>query len=235
MQAGPRDLNAGPRFRTSIDGERQMVISHARLMCTSVALLAAVALTGCAQADTSDEGMTQTGGSLTLEQLLDEGLANSKSDFQTEVLTAARESGEISEADWKEGNNLRLQCLQEKGFDAELLYEGAEVYLQTDADPGAASPDEGDSELQAADLDCYEKTSAFINEAYSLINGGQSSVDPDEMQRAVLQCLIDRELVPADTTYEEFVADLEQNEGKQYSPQSTEANDPVAACWMENS
>lgn len=205
------------------------------------ALFVAVTLTGCSQgvqeSEQAQEALPQgSTESPSVDRLIEEGLANAKSDFQREVLTKVRDSGSLSEADWKEANTQRAQCLQDKGFAVEIIYDGADVLLQADVPAEDVGPSGAeDSGLSSADQECYEKTSAFINEIYSSLNGGAQSVDSDGVQRAVLQCLIDRELVPADTSYEEFVTDLEQNEGKQFSPQGTGDNDPIAACWTENS
>lgn len=213
-----------------------MRTNRTRTCAVVLGAVMAFALGGCASpAEPVSSSVAE--GSVTLEQIIDDGLAAAGSDFQTEVLTRAQETGAVSEEDWKEANNKFKDCMVDKGYEIELIYDGANVTTQTVADVGSGGEEQqADAEKRRADdQECYEKTSAFINEAYSLLNGGSVSVSADEMQRAVLQCLIDRELVPAETTYEEFVADLEQNEGKQFSPQGTEENDPVAACWMENS
>ncbi|KAB1638839.1 hypothetical protein [Pseudoclavibacter terrae] len=206
----------------------------AMLVCAGVAVT--LGLLGCSGTDQGGVTGGEVAGSM-LGQIISDGLTNAKSETQREVLAKAQETGVISESDWKEANARYAECMNDKGYNAEIVYEGADAFLQTEEAAGQGD-DQGaapDGAVQEDGHECYDKTSAFINEAYSLINGGQSAVSPEEMQRAVLQCLIDRELVPADTTYEEFVADLEQNDGKQYSPQSTEEGDPFAACWMENS
>lgn len=128
------------------------------------------------------------------------------------MLTQAKESGQISEADWKEANNRYKTCLSENGHKVELVYEGSRVLIMEEGSPGMSAQDMQASgqERSKDDLECYGKTSAFINEVYTYLNGGSDKPDGDTTQRAVLTCLIDRKLVPANTTYDEFVADLEQ-------------------------
>lgn len=206
-----------------------------RAVLALTCLVSMLGVSGCATTGTSSETGTAAGtsGQVTLEQIIADGLSDAKSDFQKEVLTKVQETGTISEADWKEANSMQAACMTEKGYPTEVIYEGTKVILKTEAAPGAG---EAESEAERADtIECYDKTSAYINEAYAYINGGPNQVDPDAVQRAVLQCLIDGGLVPAETSYEEFVADLQQNEGKQYSPAEGENADATAACWRENS
>lgn len=174
----------------------------------------------------------QSGQSDALTQLIEEGLAQAGSDFQVEVLTKAKETGQISEADWKEANNRFKECMADLGRDVEIVYEGSRALVMEEA----GTLNEDDMEGSAADrnqdtVQCQKKTNGFINEIYEYINGN-SAGSSDDVQRAVLNCLIERELVPADTTYEQFVTDLEQNEGKQYSGGDNE--DEITACWIEN-
>ncbi|MFB9748107.1 hypothetical protein [Leifsonia shinshuensis] len=168
----------------------------------------------------------------TLDSLISDGLRQAKSEFQKEVLTKARETGSISEADWKEANNRYKACLDEQGYAADLLYDGSKVLMAFDADSNESEA--AKKTRQAADLACYQKTSAFINEVYAYLNGGSDRPDADAVQRAVLACLIDRKLVPADTSYDQFLADLEQNEGKQFGAQSAADEEAVTKCWIEN-
>ncbi len=218
-----------------------MHTNHRRSIITGLALAFAVILTGCATAD-PDPGIT--GGapaaesSGTLDQLIADGLANAKSDFQRQVLEKAQETGQISEADWKEANNQHKECMAAKGYTIEIIYQGSRALVQGEAD-NTGSVDEqkaAGERSQQANTECYEKTAAFINEIYAYLNGGQESggMDGDTVQRAVLACLIDRGLAPDNTSYDEFLADLEQNGGKQFAPNGQKNEAEIAKCWMEN-
>lgn len=209
---------------------------------TVFALAAAMMLTGCAPGTGNATDMTggapnSAEGSVpsdTLEQMIADGLANAKSDFQREVLTKAKTTGEISEADWKEANNQNKECLAAKGFNVEILYEGTKVLVQHEINESETQAQA--EEWNQATQTCYEKTSSFINEIYSYLAGDENGqgFDGDTAQRAVLACLIERKLVPADTSYDEFVADLEQNNGKQFSGQGQPNEKDFTQCWVEN-
>ncbi|MCX4471354.1 hypothetical protein OOK41_13725 [Micromonospora sp. NBC_01655] len=209
-------------------------------LLAALCVTSALALTGCSTApetpaaEPSVAAPSDGGGAGAVDKLIRDGLANAKSDFQKEVLTTAKDTGKISEADWKEANNRFKDCLAAKGYQIELIFQGSKVLTQTVAGSGDRS--EADKQADAkASQECYEKTSAFINEVYALLaGGGQEKPDGDATQRAVLACLIDRGLVPEDTKYDEFLADLEQG-GKQFTPQQGSKNEAaVAKCWVEN-
>jgi len=211
----------------------------------TLAFAAAVLLTGCTAGSPSaaeppagpSAGSTDGGGgagsSDMLDQMIADGLANAKSDFQREVLTQAQETGTISEADWKEAHSQEKKCLADQGYTVEMIYEGTKVLTQSEIDENESSADA--EKRKQASMECYEKTSSFINEIYSYLNGdGEAGMDGDTVQRAVLACLIERELVPAELAYDEFVADLEQNDGKQYAPNGQPNEEEIAQCWIEN-
>ncbi|MDJ1370252.1 hypothetical protein C7K25_02495 [Gulosibacter molinativorax] len=221
-----------------------MKTHYRRRFATILALAGALLITGCASTETDpapaspDANVIDGGNTSTLDLLISDGLANAQSDFQREVLQEARESGQISEDDWKEANNQYKACLVAKGYEVEVIYNGTDVLIQGEAETeGTVDEQKAAGELrQQADRECYEKTSAFINEIYSYLNGGQQAggLDGDTVQRAVLACLIDRDLVPSDTSYDGFLADLEQNGGKQFTPNGQENEEDIAACWVEN-
>lgn len=201
-----------------------------------VFVMAVTGLVGCAQhGSVGDEARGENAGKL--EQVISDGLSAANSDWQVEVLSRAQESGNISEQDWKEANSRYLACVEDKGYSGEIIYEGAEAFLQTEVDPGLSEAEmvAEDMKTQVDTLECYDKTSAYINEAYLYLNGGLADTDVDSLQRAVLACLIDGDLVPKETTYEEFAADLEQNDGKQFMPNGQANETAIAKCWEENS
>lgn len=199
----------------------------------------ALTFTGCSSTPKADtpaqpSQTEQSGQSDALTQLIENGLAQAGSEFQIEVLTKAKESGQISEADWKEANNRFKECMADLGRDVEIVYEGSRALVMEEANTLNKNEMEGSAADRNQDtVQCQKKTNGFINEIYEYINGN-SAGSADDVQRAVLSCLIERELVPADTTYEQFVTDLEQNEGKQYSPSGGENEDEITACWIEN-
>lgn len=204
-----------------------------------LAVTLALTFTGCSSApETSTPAppaQTETSGqSDALAQLIEEGLAQAESDFQREVLTEAKETGQISEADWKEANNRFKECMADLGRDVEIIYEGSRALVMEEADgPDKQAMENNAAERNQENMQCHKKTSGFINEVYEYINGN-SGGSVDDVQRAVLNCLIERELIPADTTYEQFVTDLEQNEGKQYGPSGGDNEEEMTACWIEN-
>ena len=208
----------------------------------TVGIIAVAFFTGCTSAGTSsgDASLPGAGGSNekagetdVLDMLIEDGLANAKSDFQREVIAEAKKSGVISEADWKEANNRYVECLTLKGHKVELIYEGTKVLTVEET-----SERESEQERQRrrrSDHECYEKTSAFINDIYTHLNGGPGSEKSgDEVLRAVFACLIDRELVPKDTTFDQFAADLQTNEGKAFGGEGEPNDEAFANCWKEN-
>lgn len=205
----------------------------------ALTLLGGLLLAGCSSSPGAEEASTRTtpDDSDVLSEMIDRGLAESQSEFQTEVLTRAKSDGEISEADWKEANNRFKSCLSEQGYEVELLFQGSKVLTTAVVEPddmgGRGDPDDPETKRQQeATGECYSKTSAHINEIYSYING-DGGFDGDQMQRAVLECLIDRGLAPKDTTYDEFVTDLEQQNGQGFHPDGGPNEDEIQACWIE--
>lgn len=202
----------------------------------AVAVVGGLAFAGCAPSDSSQEqpSPSTSSSSDALSQMIEEGLAEAESDFQREVLTKAKRSGEVSEADWKEANNRYKTCLADQGYDVELIFQGSKVQTIRDAEEGeAGDANNADTQKrQQVDIECYAKTSAFINEIYDYING-TGGMDGDQVQRAVLQCLLDRGLVPKDTTYDEFLADLDQGEGQQFNPKGGPNEEKIMECWVE--
>lgn len=171
-----------------------MQTSLLRRAAACLALVAAMALAGCAGSPSaSPSAASNDGSSDALTQMIDDGIAQAQSDFQKEVLTRAKETGTISEADWKEANNRYKACLSEQGIQAEIVYQGSKVQVQA-VQSGKDTPESREAS-QKADLACYQKTSAFINEIYAYLNddGSGNGMDGDTAQRAVLKCLIDRQ------------------------------------------
>lgn len=210
--------------------------SFLRRGLVALAVVSGLALAGCAPSATTQEPVppSTSSSSDALNQLIEDGLAEAGSDFQKEVLTKAKQSGEISEADWKEANNRYKSCMADQGYEVELVFQGSKVQTIRDAEEGETGDADNsvNRKRQQVDIECYAKTSAFINEVYDYING-TGSMDGDQIQRAVFKCLVDRGLVPKDTTYDEFLADLEQQGGKGFNPEGGPHEAEIRACWVE--
>lgn len=208
----------------------------------TLTLAALVALaSGCGQdADTADDpptGTAQQGdpASGTLEALIADGLREAGSDFQRELLQQVRDTGELSEADWKEANSRYVACMAEHGRTIELVYQGATVLEREQADQGSLTNHEAtQDERIKTEQECMMKTKAFINEVYAYLHGEANpgdSADGETVERKILACLIERGLVPKDSTYEQFLNDLNTNEGREFGGGASEE---AAACWRDN-
>lgn len=204
----------------------------------ALALVAGLFLTGCSAAadpdgsapvsstQQADSGATEDAN---LATLIDRGLQEVQSDFQREVLQKAKDTGELSEADWKEANNRFVQCAEDGGLEVELMYQGAEVQYISPA--GEDSTEEQRAMENELVLECEMKTNAFIKEVYAYLNQSGGSGEDYAMERAIMACLVDRDLAPEDITFEQFMADLETGTSE-FAPGASEEH---AACWMENS
>ncbi len=207
-----------------------------------VALLSLLPLTACSapNAETAPVGpRTNTAGSApsidSLNKLIDSVRNDVKSDFQKKILDKAKQTGEITESDWKEANNKFVTCMAELGASVQLQFDGARVQYLRDAETGTKRDDEAAKQKRADQhLECYSKTSMGINEVYQYLNESSASTDGDEIQRAVLKCLIERKLVPESTTYDEFLADLQKDGPREFSPSGQENEEEIAKCWIEN-
>lgn len=193
----------------------------------AIVLPLSLLLSGCAE----DTEMRVDKSTNALQELIDDGLANAKSDFQKEVLNQAQKSGEISEADWKEANEQYKSCLIAAGQDVELVYEGAQVHVRGEAKEGGDPTDEkAQQQEREQDIECYEKTSMYINEIYAYLNGDGSEHDSEEIERSVYDCLIETGVIPPETTFDEFSSELSKDEGPQISNEDT-PEDEQAECW----
>lgn len=199
----------------------------------SLSLVLAAVLGGCSTNTSSsaeEDSTAQTSDSVS--ELIEDGLANAQSEFQREVLEKAQKSGTISEADWKEANNQFLDCMIDKGHDMELVYEGSQVMVRGEAGANEApGGDEAEQTARQEDFsDCSAKTSDYINEIYSYLNSDGSTQDPEEIERAVYDCLIESEVIPKDTTFDEFSRELSSGEGTQVTDENTPEGE-YDACW----
>ncbi|WP_029088612.1 hypothetical protein [Brevibacterium album] len=213
-----------------------------RCRSAAAALSACLLLTACSapaeEPSSTDPAAPQeqpagSGADDTLAQLIDKGLEQVQSDFQREVLQKAKETGEVSEADWKEANNRLAQCAKDGGLEIELMYQGAEVQYISPA--GTDSTEETRAKENELILECEMKTNAFIKDAYAYLNGSQGPGEDYALERAVLACLIDKELVPEGTTLEQFLASMNNDDATSRTDESsTEGNEEYDACWREN-
>lgn len=184
-------------------------------------------LPGC----TGDTEMRVDVSTDTLKELIDDGLANAKSDFQKQVLKKVQEKGELGEADWKEANEQCKACLIAAGQSVELVYEGTQILIKGEVNEGSEpGNEEAQQREREQDTECYEKTSMYINEIYAYLNDEGSAQNHEEVERAVYDCLIETGLIPKDTTFDEFSAELPQDEGPQISDEETPV-DEQAECW----
>jgi hypothetical protein len=177
----------------------------------AVALFGGAALVGCAAADGAAGDPTTSVAPLLvayIDSLFED--PDGMTDFQRDILLRARQTGAVSEADWKEANNLTVACLQERGFPTEVSYEGAETIFQTFPDP--QQTDEQRAQMRAAITDC-SKLSVQVNSLYRYIYGDPANQDPNHVPRAIYDCLIEADLIPESTAYEEFFADFSSQGG----------------------
>lgn len=203
-----------------------MYLTATRL-ATPLVLSFALLLTACTSGSPEEPVEDESD---TLSQMIDEGLANAQSDFQKEVLVRAKKTGKISEADWKEANNQTKECMAALGYDIDITYEGSNVLMFMDAEGDEDDP--ANKKRRQDSMECGDKTSAYINEIYSYLAGDQP--DGDEQLRAVFDCIIENELAPKDTTFDEFEADLEQNDGEQYGMSDDPDKTGITKCWTDN-
>ncbi len=195
------------------------------------ALLCSLFLIGCSTLPAHPSGSTEDDSGV-LGKMLDDGLANAPSEFQQEVLMKFKKSGVLGESEWKEANNRRKNCFIEKGYAAEVVYVGSNAQMRVEVE-GVETPAEQERRRQV-DVDCYQQTSAYINEIYDYLNGGSHRYEGDAVERAVFECLVKRELIPHHTKYDEFLSDLENNEGKQFSSNGSKNGEDFSRCWAEN-
>ncbi|UBH05876.1 hypothetical protein K8P10_001387 [Leucobacter sp. Psy1] len=205
-----------------------MKLTSSRLP-VSFAVLTALLLAGCTSGSPEEPAPEEPE---TLAQMIEEGLANAQSDFQREVLEKAKETGEISEADWKEANNQKKECMAAMGYEMDVVYEGSKVLWIMDLDE--AEDEEAQKKRDRDTIDCSEKTSAYIDEIYSFLAGDQPGADGSDPLRAVFDCLVKNDLIPKDTTFDEFQASSGYDEDEQPSDEESPEDEAIAKCWADN-
>lgn len=189
-------------------------------------LTSAVFLGGCSAQPTAPNDNTSDA----LQEMIADGLANAPSDFQQEVLAEAQKSGEISEASWKEANEQYQSCLTDLGRNVELVYVGAQVQIRGEVEADEAIDEASRQKEREEDTACYEKTSMYINEIYAYLHDDSAEEENDQLERAVYACLIETKVIPKDTTFEEFSAELAAGGDTKFSDSNTPA-DPYDPCW----
>ena len=127
---------------------------------------------------------------------------------QKEVLKRFVQSGDISESDWKESNNRYVDCMAGQGYAVQVEYLGEKTQTVAQFEPDA---DEADMQIaRDADMECGIKTSLFVNQLYAEINRPGGPMDPLDSDRSIHQCYIDRDIIPADVTFEQFEAEIQK-------------------------
>ncbi|MDR0592314.1 MAG: hypothetical protein LBG60_03450 [Bifidobacteriaceae bacterium] len=176
----------------------------------------ALASGSCANAPESSPA-TASGGSAASDWTADaylDGIANDAindpavDEPQKDVLKRFVQSRDISESDWKESNSRYVVCMAGKGYAVHVDYLGEKTQTVTEFEPAA-----DEAELQAArdaDLECGIKTSLFVNQLYAEINRPGGPMDPLDSDRSIHQCYIDRGIIPADVSFEQFEAEIQK-------------------------
>ena len=127
---------------------------------------------------------------------------------QFRILEQAKQTGAISEADWKEVNEQSVQCIREKtGYeDVSVIYHKAGTVIQITM--GADLPTEEQNEQRVqAQIDCSREYAGAVNAVYLYLYGGPMYRDQEFVPRAVYACLKEGKLIPNSVTWEKFAAD----------------------------
>ncbi|MDR1187650.1 MAG: hypothetical protein LBK95_09380 [Bifidobacteriaceae bacterium] len=158
-----------------------------------------------------------------LDALANDGINDpATGEAQKELLRRFLEERTIGEADWKEANSRYVSCMAAKGYTAEVQYLGETTQVLQDAPMDA---DEAYLEgSRMADQDCAAAESAYVNSVYSEINRPGGPMDPQETDRSIRQCYIDKGIIPEDVTFEQWLA-----EGQKYLDMSN-GNEEAQKC-----
>ncbi|MDR1449812.1 MAG: hypothetical protein LBI84_06380 [Propionibacteriaceae bacterium] len=162
------------------------------------------------------------------------GLAADPDDFSAQVLQQAQQTGQISEADWKQANANWISCIKSLGFEADVFYEGTNVTYHVALSNEVSQMDEAGRAAvrQTIRQTCDERTNTYVNMAYDSLYRESWKNDPRQVDERVIACLQQAGLASETLTYEELEADLAAGEASRYGPSSSDA---AQACWRDNS
>lgn len=200
-------------------------------MLASLALVLGACSSTTDSADGTQGSTTASGsaGSSSIDALIEEGLAADIDDVQRQILSTAQKTGEVSEADWKEANNRYVQCMSERGHSYQVSYQGTEVVFTRESASGGNGQEDVAEKNDA--LECGTLTNTYVNGLYQYLYGSDPVQNSQDMERAVLACLIDKGLVPDSTTFDEFSADLSQG-GTQFMGEGDPRQAEFEECWV---
>lgn len=170
-----------------------------RAVTTAVAAILIAATSGCSDQLASD---SDTKLAATFAALIEEQLANSElSDFETEVLTRARERGTISQADYETAHERYKECMAQSGVTADERRFPNGVIHSTPGSPNAEFTVE---RLADIDFGCAVGTLAVIDELYVVQQGNPDLIR--DLEAAGAACLVREGLAPAGFGREDFAA-----------------------------
>jgi len=164
----------------------------------ATAFLVLLALAACTADNSGPESSRKLAGSF--EELLDQRLSlPDLNDFEREVYTRAKETGQISQADYDEAYSRFTACMAEGGEPITLqkLKNGVYRIKTTPLDPG-------ESLEQAMDVvsACQKTTTGFIPELFQI-----QQVNPDllgDSFEAEYRCLERSGLIPESYSLEKY-------------------------------
>lgn len=163
----------------------------------SVAIGALVPSTACTAPEPPRQGGTLASSYSSLIE--DELASGTLTEFETQVLTRARERGTISQGDYEAAHERYRECMAAKGIIAHVTrYPNGTMHSTP---PG---PDERFSidDLAAADFDCGVGTTAAIDQLYTVQQGNPGLLR--DRNEAGAACLVREGLAPASFSRDDF-------------------------------
>ncbi|WP_295119155.1 hypothetical protein [uncultured Leifsonia sp.] len=175
----------------------------------TVAATAAIVLIATASACSRQEA-TESGAKLasSFGALIDEQLSNGTlSEFETDVLTRARERGTISQADYESAHDRYRECMARSGVDAdERRFPNGVIH----ATPGLPSAEFTVERLGDIDYACSIGTLVVIDELFVVQQGNPDLLS--DLEAAGAACLVREGLAPEGFGHDDFAASF--GEGK---------------------
>ncbi|MDR1449118.1 MAG: hypothetical protein LBI84_02745 [Propionibacteriaceae bacterium] len=185
-------------------------------------MAAVSALTGCSQLSSPASVTESTADPIAvshIDDILASADASGMDDFQRAVIEQARETGKISEENWKQANYNMLECVSAAAPDmvCQVTYDGARVDNECHF-PNSSEMTEGDLKNWSLIIrDCQMRHAGDVNSLYAYLYGGPEQRDPEYLPRQIWQCLLDRQGLPETVTFEQFYADFD-NGAVSYGP-----------------
>ncbi|MDQ4501621.1 hypothetical protein [Sinomonas sp. ASV322] len=177
------------------------MLKHTWAAC---ALIATIALAGCAADQPHSEAGSKIAGSFA--ELLDLKLAQPNlNDFEREVYRRAKEKGRIAQADYDEAYSRYSACMSERGEPVALKKLPNGLYYEK-----AAPLKPGQSLEQAMDIvsACQKITTGYLPEMFAFQQGNPELLrDPDE---AAYRCLERSGLVPDGYSLQQFTRSMNE-------------------------